>query len=59
LPKVYIEYGKREAAELAVITRAPGAPWASVYAGGAGAGRDISHELIRVQFAMIEDEFSA
>ncbi len=59
LAKVYAEYGGRRTAQLTALTRAPGTPWAKVYADGVGSGRDIGHDLIRSQFAMIADAFHA
>lgn len=59
LAKVYTEYGVRKTEQLAALTRAPGAPWAEVYADGTGRGRDIGHDLIRSQFAVIADRYHA
>jgi uncharacterized phage-associated protein len=59
LAKVYAEYGGQDTQRLAIITRAPGTPWAKVYAGGAGIGHDSGPHLIRAQFVMIADEFDA
>lgn len=53
MAQVYAEYARRPTSELASLTRADDTPWAEVYAAGAGSGRDISHEIIRRQFAEI------
>jgi uncharacterized phage-associated protein len=53
MAQVYSECRDRRTSELAVLTRADDAPWATVYAGGTGKGRDVSHKLIRKQFAEI------
>ena len=51
--QVYTHYGHLRPSELAQLTRADDTPWARVYAGGSGKGRDISHTMIRDQFAEI------
>lgn len=51
--QIYAQYSHRPTSELATLTRADDSPWASVYAGGRGKGRDISHKVIRNQFAEI------
>ena len=53
LAQVYSRYRHRRTSVLAVPTRAAGTPWAAVYAGGMGKGRDISHRAVRRQFAEI------
>lgn len=51
--KVFREYGHLPSTTLASVTRAPGSPWAKIFADGAGSGRDIGHGLIRAQFLNI------
>jgi uncharacterized phage-associated protein len=54
---VYAHYGNRRTSQLATLTRAAGTPWEKAYAGGAGRGRDITHQQIRAQFAGIDAKF--
>ena len=51
--EVFRHYGPRPTAVLAELTRGDGTPWAEVFAKGSGRGRDISHQMIRDQFAKI------
>lgn len=53
LAQVYAQYGALHAAQLAVVTRGAGTPWAQVFRGGAGESCDIPHLLIREQFVQI------
>ena len=57
LVRIYAEYGDLKTLKLATITRAEGRPWEHVFAGGIGKRRDISHKLIRAQFAEIAAKF--
>ena len=59
MAQVYRHYGHRSTSELAVLTRADDTPWTTVYAGGKGKGRDISHKMIRKQFAQIAAKSAA
>jgi len=59
MAKIYAEYRHRRTSELASLTRADDTPWATVYARGAGRGRDISHQMIRTQFAEIAAKSAA
>jgi len=47
---IYQEYGGLKTSQLSNWTRKGGAPWAAVFADGAGDSRDISHQLVRSQF---------
>ena len=53
LARVYADYGALRISQLATLTRSEGTPWHRVFASGDGNWRDISHEMIRVQFADI------
>ena len=50
LGRVYADYGNLDIRHLAMVTRAKGPPWDTVYAGGMGKSHDISHNLIKAQF---------
>ena len=41
------------AEQLSGVTRSSCAPWSMIWAGGRGSGQEISHQLIRQQFAAI------
>ena len=56
--EVYANYARRRTAELAALTRADDTPWARIFAGGSGRGRDISHQMMRDQFAKIAAKFA-
>ena len=58
MARVYASYSHRRTSELAVLTRAGGTPWARIFAGGSGKGRDIGHQTIRDQFAEIAAKFA-
>jgi uncharacterized phage-associated protein len=47
---IYHNYGQLEASQLSNWTRKGAAPWAQVFANGAGEFRDISHNLVKAQF---------
>jgi uncharacterized phage-associated protein len=53
LGRIYVEYGNLQTRQLASLTREDGTPWEHVFAGGAGIGRDIPHQLIKIQFEEI------
>ncbi|MEP7130346.1 MAG: type II toxin-antitoxin system antitoxin SocA domain-containing protein [Sphingomicrobium sp.] len=53
----YANYVNRRTSQLATLTRGAGTPWEKTYAGGAGNGRDITHQQIRAQFAGIDAKF--
>jgi uncharacterized phage-associated protein len=44
------DFGVLEAPQLAILTQGAGTPWKSIYANGAGEGRDIPHRLVADQF---------
>jgi uncharacterized phage-associated protein len=48
---VYRDYGGLETSQLSAWTRKGTAPWAQVFANGAGEFRDIPHDLVKAQFA--------
>jgi len=56
---VYQEYGSLEASQLSNWTRNSGAPWAQVFADGAGEFRDISHQLVKAQFVELARQTNA
>jgi len=57
LARIHADYGPLQLSQLATVTRAKNTPWADVFAGGVGKGREISHVLIRNQFAEISAKF--
>ncbi|MFC7535818.1 Panacea domain-containing protein [Sphingomonas sp. GCM10030256] len=50
LKRVFRDYGTFGAPQLSALLRRNGAPWAEVFADGAGRFRDIPHNLIQAQF---------
>lgn len=50
IASVYQEYGSFGGCRLSALTRRGVAPWAQVYADGAGEFRDIPHDLVKAQF---------
>jgi uncharacterized phage-associated protein len=44
------DLGMLQAPQLAILTQRAGTPWKSIYANGAGEGRDIPHRLVADQF---------
>jgi uncharacterized phage-associated protein len=53
LERTYAEYASLETSQLAALTRAEGTPWHNVFSEAAGKWRDITHGMIRAQFAEI------
>ena len=50
IAEIYQNYAGFESWQLSALTRDGLAPWKQVYAGGVGKARDISHQLIGIQF---------
>lgn len=51
LAQTYANYAPLRLGQLATLTRAEGTPWHRVFDGGRGKSRDITHGMIRDQFA--------
>lgn len=47
------------AEQLSAVTRSVDAPWSVVWAGGRGRGQEISHQLVREQFASFAQVFES
>lgn len=55
--RVYKEYAMLGSLQLAPLTRLSGTPWVAVFDGGKGAGRLISHAMVRSQFTELSARF--
>lgn len=57
LSTVYTYYGLLESSQLSNWTRRGAAPWAQVFADGAGEFRGISHALVKAQFVELAGHY--
>jgi uncharacterized phage-associated protein len=56
IARIYQDYSRFSGSQLSNLTRRGNAPWAQIYAGGAGKFRDIPHDLVRAQFVQIAED---